>query len=94
MRGVPTLAGVLWSSVAPAYDAVPVMSFAKPTANGKFVLVMLHPFEGAKGKELREKYRRCGLYPVGDPTKPVWLCDWNRAGNLYRSLTPTCINPH
>jgi hypothetical protein len=75
MRGVLVLSGVLIAAPAFAYEAVPVMSYAKPTANGKYVLVMLHPFEGAR-KELKEKYGRSGLYSADDPTKPIWTCDW------------------
>jgi hypothetical protein len=87
MRGALVLVGVLWSSVAFGYDAVPVMSFAKPTADGKYVLVMLHPGDFARSQELKEKYSRSGLYPVDDPTKPVWLCDWKaeREWNVFVS---------
>lgn len=77
MRGVLVLSGVLWSSAAFAYDAVPVMSFSKPTANGKYVLVMLHPGDFPRSKELKEKYGRSGLYPANDPKNPVWLCEWS-----------------
>jgi len=87
MRSVLVLGGVLWTSLAFAYDPAPVMSFAKPTPGGKYVLVMLHSFEGATGKGLKEKYGRSGLYPAGDPTKPLWLCDWkaDRDWNVFVS---------
>ena len=38
---------------------------------------MLQP-EGHDFKnDLRKKYGKSGLYPVGDPKSPVWTCDWN-----------------
>jgi hypothetical protein len=76
MRRALVLCGLLFASPVFAYDPVPPQSFAKPTANGKFVLVMLHPFEGGAKKGLKEKYAQSGLYPADDPTKPVWTCDW------------------
>jgi hypothetical protein len=77
MRGVLVLGGLLLCT-APAlgYSAAPPHSFAKPTANGKFVLVMLHDWERPAEKGLNAKYGRSGLYPIDDPTKPVWTCDW------------------
>jgi hypothetical protein len=71
----PVLLLVL-SSPALGYEAVPAHSFAKPTANGKHVLVMLQQHALPGDKALKEKYGRSGLYPVGDPTKPAWTCDW------------------
>jgi hypothetical protein len=76
MRGVLVLGGVLLALPVSAYDAVPAQSFAKPVPGGKFVLVMLQPSDFPRDKELRKKYARSGLYPVGDPAKPVWTCDW------------------
>jgi hypothetical protein len=87
MRGVLVLTGLLLSCPAFAYESVPVMSFAKPTANGKYVLVMLHPFDGAGGKGLREKYGGSGLFAAGGPKKMVWACDWkaDREYNVFVS---------
>ncbi len=76
MRGALVLGGLLFGTAsALGYSEAPPHSFAKPSANGKFVLVMLHNFERPSDKGLREKYGKSGLYPVGDPTKPLWTCD-------------------
>src|SRR5262245_18350674 len=87
MRAVLVLTGALFASSALAYEAVTVMSFAKPTADGKHVLVMLRSFEGAAGKGLKEKYGRPGRYPINDPKKPVWTCEWqvDREYNVFAS---------
>ena len=87
MRRALVLAGLLVSAPALAYEAPPPHSFAQPTASGKRVLVMLHPLDGPKDKELKKKYSASGLYPADDPTKPVWTCDWlaEREGNAFAS---------
>lgn len=87
MRRGLVLCGLLFASPAFAYDPVPVQSFAKPTANGKFVLVVLHPFGGGAKKGLKEKYAQSGLYPADDPAKPIWTCDWkaDRERNVFVS---------
>lgn len=78
MRGVLVLGGLLFGAASAfGYSEAPPHSFAKPTANGKFVLVMLHSFERPADKGLNEKYGKSGLYPVNDPTKPLWTCDWS-----------------
>lgn len=79
MRGVLVLCGVLLAVPAFGYTAPPVTSFAKPTADGKHTLVMLHTDAGGHETELNKKYARSGLYPTGDPTKPRWVCDWKAA---------------
>src|SRR5262245_50740219 len=76
MRGVLIFGGLLCTSTALAYDAAPAHSFAKPTANGKYVLVMLHRHGLQADVALKKKYASSGLYPANDPTKPVWICDW------------------
>lgn len=83
MRVVLVLIAVVVTAPAFAYDAPPVQSFAKPTADGKHVLVMLHPFERGVGIGLNKKYARSGLYPVADPTTPVWTCDWSASDRSY-----------
>lgn len=88
MRGVLIFGGVLLATPAFAYDAPPPHSFAKPTANGKYVLVMLQPHDLPGDKGLKAKYGHSGLYPVGDSTKPmwtteVWKADWDR--NVFAS---------
>jgi hypothetical protein len=76
MRAVLVLGGLLLAAPAFGYTAAPPHSFAKPTPGGKFVLVMLHQWDGPPGKELSKKYGRSGLYPADDLTKPAWTCDW------------------
>jgi hypothetical protein len=77
MRGVVALAlAVAFAPLAFGYSAPAPHSFAKPTAGGKFVLVMLQPQGGAGDKQLKEKYGRSGLYPSGESTKSTWVCDW------------------
>lgn len=76
MRGILIVMGMLLSGSVFAYDAPPPHSFTKPAASGKYVLVMLQSHGGPRDQELRAKYGRSGLYPVNDPTKPVWTCDW------------------
>jgi hypothetical protein len=87
MRSALVLGGILFATPCFADEAIPVMSFAKPTSSGKYVLVMPHSFEGATGKGLKEKYGRSGLYPTNDPTKPVWTCEWkaDRPENVFTS---------
>lgn len=54
MRGILVLGGLLFSAAcAFGYSAVPPRSFIKSSANGKFVLVMLHPLRDEAKKELR-----------------------------------------
>jgi hypothetical protein len=76
MRAAYVLAGVMFANPAFAYDAAPAHSFTKPTVGGKYVLVMLLPHERPAEKGLKEKYGRSGLYPLADPTKPAWNCEW------------------
>src|SRR5262245_15738463 len=76
MRGVLILGGLLLAGPAFAYTSAPPHSFAKPTANGKYVLVMLHSLERPADKGLKERYGCSGLYPTDDPTKPAWHCEW------------------
>ena len=56
MRGALIFGGLLFTSTALAYDAAPPHSFAKPTANGKYVLVMLHRLDGPRDTALKKKY--------------------------------------
>jgi hypothetical protein len=85
MRRALVLVGLLVAAPAFAYEAVPLRSFAKPTANRKYVLVML--LGGPRDVELKKKYAASGLYPADDPTKPVWTCDWtaNWERNVFAS---------
>ena len=76
MRGLLILCGMFLAVPAFGYSSVPPHSFAKPTPGGKYVLVMLHSLERPAEKGLKEQYGRSGLYPVADPTKPAWTCDW------------------
>lgn len=76
MRTVSVVAMVLLAAPVFAYDAAPLQSYAKPVADGKFVLVMLRPGKNDFKPELRAKYGKSGLYPADDPTKPLWTCDW------------------
>jgi hypothetical protein len=79
MRALLVLCGGLFlAAPAFAYSAAPPHSFTKPTANGKYVLVMLQQHELPGDKGLKEKYGRSGLFPADDPTKPLWVCEgWN-----------------
>lgn len=87
MRRALAFVLLLVASPAFAYDAAPPHSFAKPTADGKYVLVMLHGLGGARDVELKKKYAASGLYPADDPTKTVWTCDWkaNWETNVFAS---------
>lgn len=89
MRRVLVFIGLLLVS-APAfgYEAPIIHSFTKPTANGKYLLVMLHqhdvvPPKGVKMRSLKDTYGKSGLYPVNDATKPVWTCDWTANRESY-----------
>jgi hypothetical protein len=54
MRGAFVLCGLLFCAAsASGYSAAPPRSFVKPTANGKYVLVMLHPLRDEAKKEVR-----------------------------------------
>jgi hypothetical protein len=69
------------TSSALAYTEAPPKSYAKPTADGRFILVMLLPdqedkYASDEEKALRKKYIRSGLYPKDDPTAPLWTANW------------------
>ena len=62
------------------YSAAPPESFAKATADGKHVLVMLQPKPGGDLREpnpVGKKYAASGLYPRGYDKTPRWTCDWS-----------------
>jgi hypothetical protein len=85
MRAILVLVGLSLGQFAFGYSAAPPQSFAKATADGKHMLVMLRskPAGDSRTPNLIEsKYDRSGLYPVpkpGDktPPVPVWACDWS-----------------
>jgi hypothetical protein len=79
VRGSLVLGGFLVAAPALAYTAPPVTSFAKPTGDGRHVLVMLHTGPGGRGTDLNARYARSGLYPADDPTTPRWVCNWTSA---------------
>src|SRR5262249_55723790 len=63
------------------YDAPPARSFAKPTADGRFVLVMLTPSYDEKHatpqeKALRRQYPTGGLYTKDDLPRRLWAVSW------------------
>jgi hypothetical protein len=77
-------APVLFLTLGPsvlAYTAAPARSFAKVTADGRFVFVMLTPhFDGQSAtpeeKELRRKYPKGGLYANDGKRRCLWAVDW------------------
>ncbi|MCI0703525.1 MAG: hypothetical protein L0241_20790 [Planctomycetia bacterium] len=86
MRGLLVFGGILLATPAFGYSAAPPHSFAKPTANGKYVLVMLQKWD-RPAEPLSKKYALSGLYPKDDPANPVWTCDWsaNWERNVFAS---------
>lgn len=88
MRAILGLLGLLGLAVgqlAFGYSAAPPQSFAKATADGKHMLVMLRPKPAGDLRTpnlVESKFDRSGLYPIkppGDntPAEPVWTCDWS-----------------
>ncbi len=75
MRLQLTVCAALLCTPLLAYKPAPVreLDFAKPTPDGKFLLVMLR----TRDTELTKTYPQPGLYPVDDPGKPVWTLDWS-----------------
>jgi hypothetical protein len=75
MRCLLVVSGLLLAGSAFAYKPLPVKErdFAKPTPDGKFLLVMLR----TRDTELAKKYPQPGLYPVDNPRNPVWTLDWS-----------------
>jgi len=72
---------LLGSALALAYTEPRSKSYSKPTADGRFLLVMLLPdqedkYASDEEKALRKKYVRSGLYPKDDPTAPLWTVNW------------------
>ncbi len=72
------LAFITFTSTAFGYEPPVARSYAKPTADGRHVLVMLVPksIRNVPDDDLRKKYGKSGLYPADDPAHPVWTCDW------------------
>jgi hypothetical protein len=63
------------------YTAAPARSFAKLTADGRFVFVMLTPnFDAnhapAEEKDLRRKYATGGMYANDGTGRRLWAVDW------------------
>jgi hypothetical protein len=72
---------VILCPTALGYTEAPAQSFAKPTADGRFVFVMLTPgFDAqhatAEEKELRRKYPIGGLYANDGTGRLLWAVDW------------------
>jgi hypothetical protein len=72
---------VMYCSAVLAYTEAPAQSFTKPTADGRFVFVMLTPdFDAqhatAEEKALRRKYPTGGLYANDGTGRRLWAVDW------------------
>jgi hypothetical protein len=84
---VAVLAASLHASRAAADTEAPPTTYTKTTANGRYVFVMIAPIpveeevrcdqkSGYRGREIRNKYERSGLYRNDESRALVWTVDW------------------
>ena len=76
-------------------------SYVKPSADGRYLFVMIAPFSpeseasywggerATKIRAIRKKYRASGLYRNDGSPEPLWTVDWYAFWVVWHLMAPT-----